>query len=159
MASKASRQRTLRILSAVAKEIRKAVRPVIEREAGEIVAMQKRLVAKDSGALRDSIRVEMGDTSVDSTANLAGGSAADGSGGDPDLTATIIAGNQEAYYARFVEFETAPHINGGMFAGTENPGTRAQPFFYGPFRARKKKAKAAVSRAIGKAVRAAATKS
>lgn len=34
----------------------------------------------------------------------------------------------EAFYARFVEFGTAPHINGGRFAGTMNPGTPPRPF-------------------------------
>ena len=34
----------------------------------------------------------------------------------------------DAFYAKFVEFGTAPRINGGQFAGTKHPGTRPQPF-------------------------------
>lgn len=34
----------------------------------------------------------------------------------------------QAFYARFVEFGTAPRINGGRFAGTQHPGTAPQPF-------------------------------
>lgn len=34
----------------------------------------------------------------------------------------------QAFYARFVEFGTAPRINGGKFAGTQHPGTAPQPF-------------------------------
>lgn len=34
----------------------------------------------------------------------------------------------QAFYARFVEFGTAPHINGGRFSGTQHPGTSPQPF-------------------------------
>lgn len=156
MASRGSRERTLKILSAIPVSIRQAVRPAIEKQAGAIVDMQKRLVATDSGALQKSIRYEMGDVSLASSANLASGASGKG---DPDLTATVIAGDSEAFYARFVEFGTSPHVNKGKFAGTENPGMAAQPFFYGPFRANKKKAKAAVSRAIGKAVKASVSSS
>lgn len=156
MATRGSRERTLKILAAIPKEIRKGVRVQIEKQAGSIVDTQKRLVAEDSGALRDSIRYQMGDVELASSANLASGAAGKG---DPDLTATIIAGDRDAYYARFVEFGTAPHTNGGKFAGTDHPGTAAKPFFYAPFRANRKRAKAAVSRAIGKAVKAAVSKS
>lgn len=155
MATRGSRERTLKILAAVAPEIRKAVRPVIEKQAGNIVEMQKRLVAVDKGDLRDSIRYEMGDVTISSSANLASGKAGQG---DPDLTATVIAGDEEAFYARFEEFGTAPHENKGAFAGTQHPGTSAQPFFYAPFRANRKRAKSAVSRAISKAVKKAANK-
>jgi HK97 gp10 family phage protein len=155
MARRGSRERTLAILTAIPKEIKKAVRAEIEKQAGSIVDSQKRLVAEQSGDLRDSIRFQMGNVELDSSANLASGKAGQG---DPDLTATIIAGDRKAFYARFVEFGTAPHENGGEFAGTQHPGTAPQPFFYGPFRSNKKRAKSAVSRAISKAVRAAVNK-
>ena len=32
------------------------------------------------------------------------------------------------FYSHLVEFGTAPHINGGIFAGSKHPGTRPQPF-------------------------------
>lgn len=53
------------------------------------------------------------------------------------LTLTIFAGNDDAYYARFVEFGTAPHVAGGMFKGAHHPGTPAQPFFYPAWRAQR----------------------
>lgn len=34
----------------------------------------------------------------------------------------------KAPYAHLVEFGTAPHINGGRFAGSRHPGTAPQPF-------------------------------
>nr|WP_301538897.1 HK97-gp10 family putative phage morphogenesis protein [Pseudogemmobacter hezensis] len=34
----------------------------------------------------------------------------------------------KAPHAHLVEFGTAPHINGGKFAGTKHPGTAPQPF-------------------------------
>ena len=160
-----AREKTLARLKKVPTQIRQHVRKVIEAEAKTIVDMQKRLVAVDSGALRNSIRYEIGDVSLASSANLHGGGGARRKGskfkgsaggiiaGDPDLTATIVAGDREAFYARFVEFGTQEHPQGGLFKGTRHPGTAPQPFFYGPYRARKKQAKRAVSTAIRKAVK------
>lgn len=35
---------------------------------------------------------------------------------------------REGWHGHFVEFGTAPHVNGGKFAGTSHPGTAPQPF-------------------------------
>lgn len=35
---------------------------------------------------------------------------------------------QDIWYAKFVEFGTRPRVNGGRFAGTQHPGTAAEPF-------------------------------
>lgn len=67
---------------------------------------------------------------------------------DPDLSVTISAGDTDVRYAHLVEFGTRPHINGGKFAGTQHPGTRAQPFFYPGYRANKKAMKSRITRAI-----------
>lgn len=40
----------------------------------------------------------------------------------------FVGPTTKAYHAHFVEFGTKPHINGGLFAGSQHPGTRAQPF-------------------------------
>lgn len=177
--AKASRERTLRILSAVPKVVRERLRPVIEAQAAEVVAMQKRLVPAESGALRKSIRWRMGSFEVASSANLTAGGGrrggAKGGGlavkGDPDLTATIVAGDRVAFYARFVEFGTKAHrirprtrggslaIGGRVLAPGEvvsHPGARPKPFFFGPFRASRKRIKRRVATATGKAVREAA---
>ncbi len=66
---------------------------------------------------------------------------------------TIFAGDNKAFYARWVEFGTAPHINGGWFAGTKHPGTRPSPFFYPSWRANRKSAKGKLTRAINKAAK------
>lgn len=180
-----SRERTLAILAAIPEAVKAKIRPVIESEAAAIVAMQKRLVSKKTGRLEKSIRYQMGDVGLASSGNLSAGGAGRGKGsrtggtaggvikGDPDLTATIVAGDREAWYARQVEFGTKPHtiapkstqgalfINGRWLApgeAVQHPGTAPQPFFYGPFRARKKGAKRAVARAISKAVKETAGK-
>ena len=186
-----SRARTLKILAAIPKAVRERVRPVIEASAEELVGMQKRLVPTRRGKLRDSIRHEMGSVSLASSGMLAGSSGRRGKGsrfggsaggtieGDPDLTATVLAGDRDAFYARFVEFGTAPHDlrkggavvawrmvtrSGRTFAqryrrqtklvgAKRHPGSRARAFFYGPFRVLRRKIKSRVSRAIGRAVK------
>lgn len=159
------REKVLAQLSAIPKRVRAETRKAIEQGAGEIVAMQKRLVPSDSGALRDSIQAVMGDADLPSTGVLATstkrrkgsrykGSAGGVARGDADLTATIVAGNREAYYARFVEFGTAARPQGGLGTGTQHPGTRPQPFFYGPFRSLRRKVVGRVTRAMRKAIKA-----
>jgi HK97 gp10 family phage protein len=121
----------------------------MERAAEQIVAMMKNLVPVDNGTLRDSIGWTWGKAPKGSLAVAAiKGGKADG------LTITIYAGNDKAYYARWVEFGTSPRANGGKFSGTKNPGTRARPFFYVSWRANKRSAK----RIVRKGVRDAAKK-
>jgi len=112
--------------------------------------MQKRLVPKDSGALERSIRVVKGSYTPDN-ANVRGvGGAGDG---DPDLTVRVVAGDATAWYARLVEFGTAPHINRGRFPGTQHPGTRPQPYFFPAVRALRRRVKSRITRATRKAAR------
>lgn len=127
------------------------IRSEMEGVAEDIVAMMKSLVPEKSGALRDSIGWTWGKapkgSMVFATAKASLGA---------DLTITIYAGNDEAYWARWVEFGTAPHINKGLYAGSQNPGTRAQPYFYVSWRANKKPAKRAIRKATRNASRAVA---
>lgn len=136
-------QRKLKQLPVVAK---RHIRAELEKVADRIVAMMKSLVPVDDGTLRDSIGWTWGDAPKGAMkiATVAGG----------ELAITIYAGSTEAYYARWVEFGTADHFAGGLFAGARHPGTRSQPFFYVSWRAQKKSAK----RAIRKASRDAAKK-
>lgn len=73
-----------------------------------------------SGRLRDSLRV--------STSTR-----------DGRVTATVVAGGRDTFYARFVEYGTAPHtitaanrgalsIGGLFFQSVDHPGARARPF-------------------------------
>lgn len=154
------RERVLAKLAAIPARMRPKIREAIQSGAKEITDTQKRLVPVGTGALRDSIRTHMGDVTLSSSGNLAAGSMR----GDPDLTATIVAGNADAWYARQVEFGTAPHtigprqkggslsINGNVLApdrAVDHPGSAPHPFFYGPYRALKKR----VARRVGKSVK------
>ncbi|MBM7322427.1 HK97 gp10 family phage protein [Agrobacterium sp. S2] len=138
--------RKLAKLPAVAKQM---IRQAMEAKANEIVAMMKNLVPVDDGKLRDSIGWTWGKAPKGSL-TLASVQATGGS----DMTLTIYAGNKEAFYARWVEFGTARHENGGLFAGSIHPGTTAQPFFFVSWRANKRR----TVRAVRKASRDAAKK-
>lgn len=124
------------------------IRAAMEQSANEIVKMAKSLAPVDSGELRDSIGWTWGE--APEGAMVLGKVQKNKSG---NLVITVYAGGGEAFYARFVEFGTAPHLNKGRFAGSDHPGTVATPFFYPAYRATRKRAKGRVTRAVNKAAK------
>lgn len=112
--------------------MREAVKPAIEKSADEIVALAKSLVPVEEGELRESIGWTWGEAPE--------GSMVIAQGSGEGLTITIYAGNDEAFYARWVEF------------GTQQ-GAEASPFFFPAYRLGKKRAVNRIKRAVGKAVR------
>lgn len=152
-------------LKRIPKEVRSAVKQALAEGADEIVATMKNLAPVSAngshgwppGMLRDSIVATFGDGSTPKYAafrNRKGRRAIQAN--DPDLSVTITAGNETVRYAHLVEFGTKPHVNGGKFKGTQNPGTAAQPFFYPGYRANKKRVKARIARAINRAAKSVA---
>ncbi|NYD84329.1 HK97 gp10 family phage protein [Brucella intermedia] len=125
----------------------KLVRAAMEQGAQEIVNMMQNLVPIDDGELMESIGWTWGQAPKYSQ-RIGSVKSNDGK-----LTITIYAGNSKVRYAHLVEFGSAPHVNGGMFPGTFNPGAKAQPFFYVSWRAKRRSARARVSRAITKAAK------
>ncbi|MFK3663942.1 HK97 gp10 family phage protein [Ochrobactrum teleogrylli] len=125
----------------------KLVRAAMEQGALEIVNMMQNLVPVDDGELMESIGWTWGQAPKYSQ-RIGSVKSNDGK-----LTITIYAGNSKVRYAHLVEFGSAPHVNGGMYPGTFNPGAKAQPFFFVSFRAKRRSAKARVSRAITKAAK------
>lgn len=136
--------RKLKALPALAET---AIKLAMEQGADEIVAMMKRLVPVDNGDLRDSIGWTWGDAPSYSQRI---GAVKSKTG---NLKITIYAGNSKVRYAHLVEFGSAPHVNGGMFAGTQNPGAKAQPFFFVSFRALRRRTKSRITRAINKSAK------
>jgi HK97 gp10 family phage protein len=126
------------------------IREALEASADEAVMQMKRLAPVDDGDLQMSISWTWGDAPKGAMTIATSSKSVDG------MRITIFAGNAKAYYARFVEFGTSPHVNAGKFAGSRNPGTKAQPFFYPGWRLARRKAKGRVSRAIRKAAKEAA---
>jgi HK97 gp10 family phage protein len=95
------------------------------------VALAKRLCPVDDGTLRDSIGWTWGDAPAGSMVLAATKGAA--------LRITIYAGNDEAFYARWVEFGTANAL--------------PQGFFLPAYRMLKKRANGRIKRAVNKAVK------
>lgn len=141
----------LKKLNAKLKKLPQAAEEAIKRAmaqgADEMVAMMKSLAPRDSGDLVASIGWTWGDAPKGSM-SIGKLQSSDGS-----LALTIYAGDDKAFYARMVEFGTAPHINGGLFKGTKNPGRKKTPFFYVSFRALRRRTKSRISRAITKSAK------
>lgn len=118
---------------------RALVDQALDQGADEIMAMQKRAAPRDDGDLARSIKKKRTSRSQSLVATKI--TAGDETGKPPTKT-----------YARLVEFGVAPHIAGGRFKGAQHPGAKAQPFFFPPYRALRKRVKARIRRAIKKAV-------
>lgn len=126
-----------------------AVQQAMADAAQKIVDMMKRLAPVDQGDLRDSIGWTFGQkpkyAQAITTAKFG------------ETRVTIFAGNSKVRYAHLVEFGTSPHPQGGQFAGTLHPGTKAQPFFFPSYRAMRNEARKMIRTAIRKAVKEAVT--
>ncbi len=137
--------------AATARRIRKAM----AEAADQIVATMRNIVPVDSGELQKSIDWTWGSAPAGAMtiAEVRGGGSY---GTGNENTITIYAGDSDAYYARFVEFGTAAHTAGGMFAGTTIPAIPANPFFYVSYRANRTETKRKIARAVTAAAKAVA---
>jgi HK97 gp10 family phage protein len=123
-------------IRALPDEARAEIRRAMEQSADEVVAMARRLVPVDSGALRDSIGWTWGEPPKGSIVLAKS---------DPNAEAiTIFAGSRDkslgdrdAFYVRWVEFGTVT--------------AAAHPFFFPSWRALRKRAKSRNARAVSKA--------
>lgn len=105
-------------MDAIPREVRQVVQPALDKSAQELAARQRSLAPRDDGDLQASIRVEPG---------------------DHELARKVLAGDDRAFYARFVEFGTLE--------------AEAQPFFYPAYRLLKKRLSGRIKRAISKSVK------
>ncbi|MEQ1956012.1 HK97 gp10 family phage protein [Mesorhizobium sp. CN2-181] len=149
--------RLQRKLDRLPQAARSLIRKAMEEQAEVVVSMMKSLVAVDDGDLRDSIgwtwgKAPKGAVIVASVKASLGG----------DMTITIYAGNDDAYYARWIEFGTQAHSlarNASVARGKKqdrgqrHEGTDAQPFFYVSWRANKRGAIRAIRSATRKAAK------
>jgi HK97 gp10 family phage protein len=153
----------------------KELRLAMEVGAQEVVNLAKSLAplgpstgvnsSNNSGALRDSIGWVWGRKTPKGSITL--GNVTNGSRGmSGDLVITIFAGNDKAFYARWVEFGTKPHTisaknapvlsRAGVSFGNSvsHPGaSTSNAFFYPAYRAVEKKVRNRISRAIRKSIR------
>jgi len=121
-------------LAAMPDRIKPPIRAALEKNADELIALQKRLVPVDEGKLQASIRKEQGPFEL-SVRVKAGGAATtkkirkDSKKGAPDYD-----------YANAVEFGTRKR--------------KAKPFFFPAYRSLKKRMKGRVRRAASAAIEA-----
>jgi HK97 gp10 family phage protein len=133
----------------------------MEAAAERICDQARNLCPVDEGDLRASIGWTWG---AAPSGSLTLGSFSGGGG----LKLTIYAGNDKAFYARYVEFGTQAGARGqrvgdhgagnrqskkGRKSYRTHPGSSAQPFFFPAYRLEKKAAVARIRRAVAKAVR------
>ena len=141
-------------LKALRVATQKPVRAALGAAAQDMVEMMRRLAPDGPGAGEYDLK-----GTIDWHFGAAEGGGSDAVSGRSVATrATITAGDAKNPEARWMEFGTPPHENEGKFAGTENPGVRARPYFFPSYRALKKQAKAKVQRAITKAVKEVASR-
>jgi HK97 gp10 family phage protein len=140
-------------------EIKKQIRPAMEKGADQIVGLARQFAPRGAtGELVDSINWVYGDAPRGSV-SLGKNKPNEGIN---DMKITVFAGDEKAYYARWVEFGTRGGSKGGrtsLLGGRKiyrtHPGTAPQPFFYPAYRTFRKRVaqgiKSAVRRAIKKA--------
>lgn len=126
-------------LAAIPKQVQAAAQPALLKQANAMAATMCGFAPVDSGDLRDSIEVTPGGSATPPYSQP-GGSMTVGTN-----AVAVTAGNTDVRYAHLVEYG---HGNG--FNGSAVP---AKPFFWPAVRLHNKKAKAAIKRAVGKAVR------
>jgi len=113
--------------------VRDEIRAAMEAGAAEVVRMARSLCPVDRGDLRDSIGWTWGEAPAGSI--TLGQAKGPGEG----ERITIYAGDEKAFYARWVEFGTVK--------------MPARPFFYPSWRALRKRVKGRHTRALTKALK------
>jgi hypothetical protein len=158
MARVLNRERLKRKLIAVPEFVKAEIKLAMEQSAQEIVKLAQQLVPVRDGDLHDSIGWTWGDAPKGSIAIATVGAG-------KELRITIYAGDEKAYYARWVEFGVAASSRGQRITNRSGrsrvsggaTGQGPRPFFFPAYRIGRKKAKARVSRAVRKAAKRAAT--
>lgn len=126
-------------MQAIPREARNAVKPALIKAAEDVAALQRALAPQKTGDLKASIHVT-GPGEATPAYSQPGGSMV----AAPN-TALITVGSSDVRYAHLVEYG-----HGGGFNGSTVP---AHPFFWPGLRLGRKKAAAAIKRAIRKAIK------
>ncbi len=134
--SKQLKRLTRKLLYKIPQAAQNAVAEAMEQGAEEIVALMKSWAPEQSGALKRSIGWTWGDAPKGSVV------FAQSRNRIGKLRITIYAGNDEAFYARWVEF------------GTQT--ARSHPYFYPAWRSKKRRVKGRITRTLNKGLKRAA---
>lgn len=164
--------RLTRQLRALPEQQKIAAREALAKGAAEIANRIARAAPADRGDLSASIGWAFAGQAPKTSATQAIRPTADERRellGAEGLSVEVFAGNDVAFYARWVEFGTAPGVVGARAAPSNtdsrqakggrkvyrtHPGTQAQPFFFPTIRAFKRPMKSRMVRASGKAAKA-----
>lgn len=139
------------------KAVREAVGAQLEDSAKTIVATQKNMAPVEDGGLKKSIKYSKGSVKFANSGMLGRQKGKPMSrDGDPDLSIWITAGDEKAFYARWVEFGTKPHAQPKF--GPDHPGATAVPFFFPGYWLHRKSVKSKSTRAMKKAIKSVAGK-
>lgn len=141
-----NKDRLLRKLGALSPRLKGAITEGNRESAHEMVALAKDFVPVKTGKLRESI-VATGPGQTTPSYSAGGAMQV------PDGAYAVTAGDRGVRTAHLIEYGTKPHINAGKFAMTQHPGTRAQPFFWPAYRFIRRKMRARISKALGRAIK------
>lgn len=133
-----------KLTRSIPEKVYNQVRDVLAAQADKIVAQMKRHAPVDSGDLQMSIswcwgNAPKGTMTVGTVGTGKGGRSFKQGKDKTGLRISIFAGGGDEYYAWFVEF------------GTQHMA--AEPFFFPIYRANRRSAKAAITRAITRGVK------
>ncbi len=128
------RQRANALFRTLPAAIRQEVGDALDENAEELAEAIRRRVPADGGDLTASVRWERG-----KAAQSRGGVQTRAAGADADLTVRVIEGDDDTFYAGYVEHGTVNHP--------------AQPHFFPTYRQLRRQLQARLRRAVTKAVR------
>lgn len=137
-------------LAQIPAEIVAELRPALVKGAEDVAGAMRALAPEDEGDLKASVAVTAPGETTPAYASEGGRRTA-----GPNQ-ALVTIGNPDVRHGHLVEFGTAPHANGGQFAGTANPGTEARPFMQPAIRITQAKVQRRIGTAVGRAIRKAA---
>lgn len=138
-----------RRLAAIPEQVKRLVQPAILKSVQEVAAAAKTLAeaSRDDGDLIESIEATGPGGTTPAYSSDGGRRTLD------ELQGAVTVGSPDMRHGHLVEFGTDPHTNGGQFAGTQHPGTKAQPFLLPAWRLNKRRVENRINRAIRKAIR------
>lgn len=163
MAKNQSLERFKKLTEDLKTECLDIARDELAAQSDDLVALMKRVCPTNSdppprpGLLRDSIGWTWG-----APPKTRATGAFRPKGKPSEFTASVYAGNDEAFYARWVEFGTQAHAlskgadlsrNKRQSTGRQHPGATAHPFFWPSYRLRKKPMRSAVKRKLSAAIK------
>lgn len=159
-----------RKLAMMGQQVRRDLEKAVLSGAEDIAKTAKHLAPRDSGDLQASIGATLGDPPPTSaTGALRPSAKQSGKARERGIYASAYAGNNTAFYARWVEFGTKatpyrPSRRNANYKRTvimtkayaAHAATPAQPFFFPAYRVNKKRARARIARSISRSIKQAA---